>query len=399
MIRKFSKLKLLDWLIIIFFVLLCFQQISIISLGGFKVKLYHIFSFIFLPVIIKYKFKFPPLFVNLFFCFILISSICSSVFYGFSSLLFNYIFCYYVIFIFINVFKLYSLEKITDILKIGAWFVLLMLVINMVTQYKAILAFMYNSWGGHPIINSIFGGGVNLDATWIVVIGGIFIKSKKREFYLYWTICFIISLLLSSRTGLIGDVLLLFLYIYYNNRFVKFSFYSLLAIIFVLIVLITTSYGKEILNRFLSTGDSDELGSLGRLNMWKWVLNAFKNNPLGYGTGNNIKAIELVSGLSFTDGNLHNLYLQFLVDNGLFGFIIIVYLFFAFLFKNIRKEGIFCCPIILYLLMGFLQFRGGDAIMALMFAVYINEQSKLGYKYKRNYCYSKKSKSLRVSCC
>lgn len=383
---KFIKLHILDVMIIVFVVLLCAQQLKIVTIAGFSLKAYHVFSLLFIPILIKNGIKIPDLKINLFFLFILFSSLISAIFFGFSSLLINYLYCYYIIFIFTNVFKIYTLDKLMSVMKISSFIVALCIWINPILNINRIVSFISNNfYGGHPSIPSFFGGGVNLDATWPVVLGACFIMANKKQFLTYFALITLYSLIVMSRTGLIGDALLLVLYMWYNLRKSKFYLVSIPTLLLLLVVLSSTTFGRALIERFTSIGESDELGSMGRINMWQWVGIAFKENIMGYGTGNCMKALMSVAGYTMPDGNLHNLYFQYLIDNGILGFLLIIFILMSFICIVYSKKSIFAAGILLYLLMGFLQFRGGDALIALMFSVYCFEMKESNFLCK-NIC-------------
>lgn len=382
-----GSIKISKALIVIFIVSLCFQNVSIISFGGVSLKLYHLLSLIFLPGLFNKNAYNEMNKVVLFFTGIFIISLVSGLRYGFTSFIINYIFCIYIIFVFNSFMKKYTVDEIIEMMKIACWFVLIAIVFNLLCQINQIIYFFHNLSMGHPIVSTIFGGGINLDATWIAILGAVFINSRKKVFILYWGICFLISFLFMSRAGLIADAFLIFIFIHYRyKRKVK------MILIFCLLIIVVclasfTSMGRAVFLRFVSIGKPSELGSLGRLNMWKYVYPAFKKNPFGYGAGNALKILESISGEKFNDGNVHNLYFQFLLDFGFIYFIILFILFFIYLKKVILKEGFFSVCIFLYLVLAFIQFRGADAIIAFLFVCYLKESDSK----ERRLIYDKKS--------
>ena len=105
-----------------------------------------------------------------------------------------------------------------------------------------------------------------------------------------------------------------------------------------------------------------EPGSEGRLVIWQTASQVFLTSPFGVGAGNGIHEIELAVGRQFEEGNLHNIYLQILVDLGVIGFAAYA----VMLYSTWRRGKVthFQNPlwlmIGLYFLMGFLQFRAYD---------------------------------------
>jgi O-antigen ligase len=73
--------------------------------------------------------------------------------------------------------------------------------------------------------------------------------------------------------------------------------------------------------------DLDELSNQGRIYIWKRSLESFKEHPLlGIGAGNFPVALEQEIVMAKAGSSAHNLYLNFLVENGLFAFILIIFM-------------------------------------------------------------------------
>ncbi len=124
-----------------------------------------------------------------------------------------------------------------------------------------------------------------------------------------------------------------------------------------------------VIQRFASIGN--EPGSLGRLTLWTGGIQVFQHYPLGVGPGNAIAEVQRELGVSLTEDNLHNVFLQHLVDAGIQGFF--AYLLFCIMvsFRIIRDR--FRNPLLLfagiYLIAGAIQFRGVDAIFWFVYGI------------------------------
>ncbi|MBU4284678.1 O-antigen ligase family protein [Patescibacteria group bacterium] len=82
-----------------------------------------------------------------------------------------------------------------------------------------------------------------------------------------------------------------------------------------------------ILKRLASILNLDELSNQGRIYIWKRSLESFKEHPiLGIGAGNFPVVLEQEIVMAKAGSSAHNLYLNFLVENGLFAFILIVFM-------------------------------------------------------------------------
>lgn len=364
-------------LIILFLVSCCLQNIVLINLGTFGLKFFHLFSLIFLIPIIKNKrIKLPPKMITIIFIYIFGISIISSVVYGFNSLLFNYIFCYYILIVILNVCKEFDKEEWKEIFSKSAWIILMLVYINLFLNIDIILEFIKKP-NGHPVYMFVFGGGANLEATWTGMFG-FFLKNNKKGF-IYSGLALIISALLASRVGIICNVICFFYLFFFNKKGEKISIKNKVIIVVGALTLLTIVMLKYnlfdyIIKRFLTIGTDP--GSQGRLKMWKYVWDASLNNPIGYGLGNSIKALSIVAGYTIKEGNVHNLLFQMLLDTGFVG--AMIYLMILIYFFNLAVKYFLKNPYIAFLstyfLLGFLQFRGGEPLMFFVLAVFLQQK-------------------------
>lgn len=80
-----------------------------------------------------------------------------------------------------------------------------------------------------------------------------------------------------------------------------------------------------LLKRLASILDLDEASNQGRIYIWRQSIKSFKQNPLlGIGIGNFPIALSQDVALAKAGSSAHNLYLNFLVEAGLFALIVIV---------------------------------------------------------------------------
>ena len=96
--------------------------------------------------------------------------------------------------------------------------------------------------------------------------------------------------------------------------------------------------------------------------LWEAAPDVFLANPMGVGAGNSIHEMEQALGYQFEENNLHNIYLQILVDLGVVGFAaygVMIYCLWK-RGKVSRFQNPIWLAIGLYFLMGFLQFRAYD---------------------------------------
>lgn len=356
----------------------CFQNIEIISVAdGFGLKLYHVVSIMLgIRLLIKIKengkIKIPPLKINLFFIFILGLSFFMYGIYGFNSLCVNYIFAYYLIILIINIGCELKYDDWIEIIKKVATIMMICIFVNMIINFSQIKFFLSGNTE-RIVLNTFFGGGINLEATWLALLGVFFLKDEKAYIYLFLSM--IVSMLYSSRSGMIVDALFFLIILFQENNRKNEKFKKTLLLLLLCVVLfvinIKTGMFSYILNRFTNLGN--ENGSLGRLNMWKYVLPSINYNPFGYGLGNAVKSIISISGIQFRESNVHNMFFQMALDTGVLGFLIYLWINLKFIFderKNIIKNSVVSF-ITIYIALSFIEFRGADFLLYVMISIYI----------------------------
>lgn len=366
--------------LIIFFISAIFQNISLVDFGSFSLKPFHVLSLSFIPYLIKKKLVFLPPYINIAYIFGVLLSMIMYLKYGFNSLIFNYLFGYYLAFVLINILPKYSKKEIIKLLQFFAIFAFIIISFNVFLQRDAIIYYMLNPYGGHPYMTTIIAGGVNIEATWLVIFSILFLKNDFMKFLmLIWST--IISILYGSRTAIIGCAFVFFLICIDSIKFRKKNSVIALSLIIIFFIIygITNDFVELLLNRFLNIGTDN--GSVGRMNMWSNVNLAFVKNPFGYGCGNAINGISFVANREFTESNLHNIYLQFLLDFGIIGFIYILVLVSRFIFEIKNRLNELTFIVMLYLLMGLFEFRGGDILFFIMLGGYYVLDNVKGEEY------------------
>lgn len=373
-IKRNTILKFMFFLLLLF---TCFQNFTLINFGGFGFKYSHLMSLFFLPLLLKKdKIKIPPVTLNIFMIFVVSFSIIMIPFNALNSLLFNYIFSYYYLIIIGTIGECLDYKDWTNIIKSVAGIVVIATVVKIIMNIDLFIVFFQNPMN-HPMIETYFGGGVNLEATWIGLLGFFFMGDKKG--YIYSALSIIIAVLYASRVGIIVSVLLLLFMIFQKNNVESIVKRKNRMIIGILLgtcaftFAFSQGYLDYIICRFSDAGE--DTGSQGRLAMWQYLIPAFLDNPFGVGLGNGMNQLKNVSGVSFPDGNMHNLIFQMLVETGMVG--LVLYLNVVFNFIKIEYKNFFCNPcvafIISYLILSLMQFRGGDALLFFILGVYLQK--------------------------
>ena len=91
----------------------------------------------------------------------------------------------------------------------------------------------------------------------------------------------------------------------------------------------------------------------------------FQSHPFGVGLGNAVPQIERAIGASVTEDNLHNQYLQHLVETGVQGFVAYLLLV-GFAVRRLivsRLRDPMLLYVGIYFLLAMLQFRGAEALL------------------------------------
>lgn len=263
----------------------------------------------------------------------------------------------------------FTIEQTLKLLTIvGVLFYLLVTVKNII--YLNEILIFFSSGSVHPLIPSLVGGGLNIEATMLSLMA-LFSFRSKRLFYILLIISFLFAVSYSSRVGIISSILVLFFvsFFYQKNKLLYFRFIIIFLIIGGIIFYILSFNEVYIIERFSQVGNQEEAGSSGRLNMWVWIIPALSLNMFGYGAGNAINAISYVSNFTFLDNNIHLYPMQVLLDFGLLGFAFYIYTFYFFAKKTFTKKNncfVFYCFIFIYLILGFIQFKGGEPMMFLI---------------------------------
>ena len=253
----------------------------------------------------------------------------------------------------------------------------------------AFLVYLANPFG-HPDIPSLAGGGLNLEATWLALSSVFMIGTA-------WFVPFTLaaaatSALYASRAGVVVAglavaVALLRAWTSRPNEAVTveapISRRSRRRLIIAPILAIGAMAGLTVGFRWVRTyGDAtyvaerfatigEEPGSLGRATLWRGGLRVFAENPLGVGSGNAVPALRRTLGVDVPEDNLHNVYLQQMVECGIPGLVALIAFGWATA-RRLVRDG-FRDPLLLfvggYLIAGAIQFTGVDAMLWLVYGL------------------------------
>jgi putative inorganic carbon (hco3(-)) transporter len=221
---------------------------------------------------------------------------------------------------------------------------------------------------GHPTLPTFFGGGPNLEATWVAMAGVFLIGSRLFVPYMFGSA--VLCAAYASRAGFIVVTMVVLASMVGTllRGGGRGRAWLLPVAVFGLSVAgVAAARGVEgadyIAQRFQSIGEDP--GSMGRLTLWTGGVEVFTSHPFGVGLGNAVPQIERAIGASVTEDNLHNQYLQHLVESGVQG--LAAYLLLVGLAVRRLVVSRLRDPLLLYVgiyfVMAMLQFRGAEALL------------------------------------
>ncbi len=207
-------------------------------------------------------------------------------------------------------------------------------------------------------------------------------------------VTFIIFLLLTAigtyaRTALVCLVLLAVCLVYYGNRRI-----ASIVLIFILAAVAYPFIGADWLERMSSISNDSEASAMGRIAVWKWVMEYVANHPWGgsfemYRT--NTYSMELSDGsfLHVAGKAFHSIYFEVLGEGGILGFLMFVALAACTLMAFIRHKKMLSLTgeywlndAGRYLLISTLVFLVGGMFIGVVFQSYFYYLAALSASYK-----------------
>lgn len=232
---------------------------------------------------------------------------------------------------------------------------------------------------------TLIGGGTNIEASYLAYFSPFFLKRKK---YWYWLFALVASLAFASRVGIILCAVAMLFCLFSQTR--RLTINHLIWGIILLVaggILLTIGYNaglfNSIISRFLSIGSDG--GSTGRLRMWNVAPAIFSDHPLGCGFGNAIGLTRNYTGVNLREGNIHNVYLQFLLELGIPGLIMLIVVAFqtgvAALKANFQDPKL--DMLLVFFISYFIQGTGTESIVFVMVALVHISRRKRRYELRQ----------------
>jgi len=356
--------------------------------GGPALKVYHaVFACVGLLVLLRGRLvRWRPEMVA-YFVVIGTTTLIASLYFGAQFVLANTVFAAYAAVIGATVGRMAGAGPAIRMLRWTSVFVLALVLAKSVLFLPEIIRFLAAP-NGHPLLPTFFGGGPNLEATWVGMSGVFLIGS--RLFLPYMAASAAISVAYASRVGLIVVVLVM------GGSIVggwlrsgrKGRGGSLLLVGGVLVLgAMAISAAQDIdganyiAQRFQNIGEDP--GSTSRFTLWTGGAQVFTTYPFGVGIGNAVPFIERMTAMSITEDNVHNQYLQHLVDTGIQG--LLVYLALVGLTWRRLLRSRLQDPMLLYVgiyfVLAMIQFRGAEALLWFVYGLQTGTETLAGEAY------------------
>ena len=274
---------------------------------------------------------------------------------------------YIKFFIFVLIYKNFIEEKKIDLKNLGLFWLIVITILSLDIIYQSFFGFnIFNFSTAHTSRNSglffeeLVAGGFLLSFVFIT----IFLITKKTNYlylYLYFTFCLVVIFLTGERANFLKFTFIL-ICVYYFSLKSRLTFKNLSLLTSALIILLLISNFSNFKNRYLSTISFSSNNNLSLVDTYftseygSHTVSSFlilKDN-LFSGVGNknfrnlckNYKTevieiqrrIDTYAGQKYPSGcstHPHQIYNEFLSEHGLLGTLILFFLFFKLIFKNL----------------------------------------------------------------
>ena len=320
----------------------------------------------------------PPWGLNVLYLVFAVVTVVDAPAFGFGAMILKYLFQYLVLVVALNFMRLMEPERAERCIMVGAWVVLVAVLLNAIAHAGAFVEYYRRPWDGHPNYATLISGGVNLEATWPAMLG-VFCKNN-RSGKIYLTTSFAFALVLQSRAGiLLSAAAVAYVLLVRAPRSAVRRVIAVLVVAALGVAAIVVGprawaeSATDPIEVVANDGAGEEVITVtpGRIGIWSTALEAFADSPVtGYGAGQAMDAVRELSRYSYREDNVHNYPLQVLLDFGVIGFTAFALVVACFLVSNVRARfrSPFAAFILLYLCGGLIQFRGGELLVGFAIA-------------------------------
>ena len=368
-------------MLFVLFLLSCFQNLKIVSIATeAALKPVHLYALLFLPLLCvrkEWKLNVPVL---VYVGYVALVSLANQGTFGLSSLLLNYLFGLLLVVVCMNCGSGLTGDDWIDIVRWCAEILMAAVLVKNIVQFDGILWYFDNPDKGHPAVSTFIGGSVNIESSWLGLFAFFFVGSRWK--WIYAGVNLFLAFLYASRCGILIAVLAILwlllpelpkLWTLLQKRKIRLILLAVVAALAAALYAtgVYDAVFKRALVRFIA-GPSDP-GNAGRIRMWDYAFQTSRQYPLGCGAGNCMKALMQVSGEFYGEANIHNVYLQNLIDHGWLGGAAYLLLVVRFFWKERRKlwSNAFVAALFVYCGTSLLQFRGGDTLAFLLLGMHL----------------------------
>lgn len=212
---------------------------------------------------------------------------------------------------------------------------------------------------GYPFLTA---GGSNIEVTYLVFLSVLCGNKKISGLILFLSI--LLSVMYLSRVGVILFVSVLGFKAY--KQLSRARFVAVMAVFLISAPVSLAILSPKTFERFTNISQEIEYGELGvgRIGLYKGAEKILADNLLGYGVGNSIPIMSNSTGVVYKENNVHNIYLQVLLDFGIFSFAAFVCFSVWLVHRSTNKVRLnkYLVLSTLYLIVGLVQFTGLDAL-------------------------------------
>ncbi len=389
---RIRKFPILFWFLLVFGFICVFNGLgSAPFLSQFSVRPHHIAGLVICVfLILKPTITLPPISIFLFCGVSIITTLINLQAWGVDNLIFSYLWGAVAVLAVMNCYSQLPREfreKLMVLLAIAVWAVV---ICKWIAQADTYVDFFQHRQTAKPRMLYFSAGGLNLEATWLSLLGLFLLKYPLFQGIYLGTSLFI-SVTYMSRVGMVACVCVLVWSMIHSKRklALALTFGTSLTASFAAFVLLT--WLLSVLNNavgltpvtqiFEETGHritADARGIRSRFDIWEASWEAFKRQWWGYGSGNAMKAVQAIENMQavptlYTENNVHNLYLQVLLDGGIIGLAIFVFMCVRLVANNIKSlaKNPYAAFLLLYCAIALLQFKGADAPMVFVLGMYL----------------------------
>lgn len=230
--------------------------------------------------------------------------------------------------------------------------------------YAGSLGAVYARTEGASSILYMSTGGRNIEASLLALLSILLLGT--RVYPIAAGIALLTSGMMLSRAGLVGAAVSIGIACWRarkSRHYYFFNFFGVAMGVLLVGLVLSSVIDIPVLDRFNLNAETQlEHKNVGRLALWTTAGTALHQNILGYGVGNGVPVMEQLSGITFVENNVHNIYLQFLLEGGVQSLLLFLVMAAQILFT--RTEGqqrnikffLLC-----YLMLSFIEFSGYEA--------------------------------------